>query len=287
VDDHSGPDERLKLEEIERWSEKIFLINNQEKPGKKHALSLGVHKAKHPLILCTDADCRPSTSGWIKSMVAQSEGDKMVLGYSPYTQATGLLNLFLRFETLMTAIQYFSWAMAGRPYMGVGRNMMYPEELFINVNPYMHYHEIPYGDDDLLVQQAVEKTRIEANLDDASFVYSDPPSSWRSFIKQKHRHLSAGHHYNMKLWWQPGLYGIAFILHWMIIPVLILRIGLNWIFLLFLAGLLIRSRVYAKWTETLGQKDTIKWYPLLEMGYALYLAGMGLFTLFVKKKTWN
>ena len=287
VDDHSDPDERVKLEEMAKRVEKIFLIDNQEKPGKKQALSLGVLKANHPLMLCTDADCRPSTPGWIKSMVACSEGNKMVLGYSPYSQTNSLLNLFLRFETLMTAIQYFSWAMAGRPYMGVGRNMMYPKELFMKMNPYKYHHEIPYGDDDLLVQQAAERAKIEVNLDAASFVYSDPPTSWRSFLKQKHRHLSAAHHYNRKLWWQPGLYGIAFILHWMIIPFLILTTGLNWIFLMFLAGLLIRSGVYAKWTEKLGQKDTIKWYPLLEIGYAFYLGGMGLYTLFVKKKTWN
>jgi hypothetical protein len=30
-----------------------------------------------------------------------------------------------RYETLLTAVQYFSWAKIGHPYMGVGRNLAY------------------------------------------------------------------------------------------------------------------------------------------------------------------
>jgi hypothetical protein len=44
------------------------------------------------------------------------------------------LTLFLikiRFETLLTAMQYFSWAKVGHPYMGVGRNLTYKKEEFL------------------------------------------------------------------------------------------------------------------------------------------------------------
>jgi hypothetical protein len=56
---------------------------------------------------------------------------------------------------------------------------------------------------------------------------------------------------------------------------------------LFIAGLFIRCMAYTAWTKKLGDSDTVVWYPLLELGYALYLAGMGLFTAVVKKKSWN
>lgn len=286
VDDHSSADERIKLEEIAKTIKKIFLFHNQEKPGKKQALSLGIENAKYPLILCTDADCRPSSTAWIKSMVAKSEGSKMVLGYSPYVQQKGFLNLFLRFETIMTAIQYFSWAMLGKPYMGVGRNMLYPRNLFQQANPYEH-NNIPYGDDDLWVQQASAITEIKANLDISSLVYSDPPQSWSGWLKQKHRHMSAGHHYDKKAWWRPGLFGFALIVNWFLLPFLLLGFTLNWIAGVFLAGLFIRWITYTAWTKKLGDSDTVVWYPLLELGYALYLAGMGLFTAVVKKKSWN
>ena len=286
INDYSSADEKMKLEELTKRSPKIILYHNQEKPGKKQALSLGIEKASHPFILCTDADCRPSTTAWIKSMVAQSEGNKMVLGYSPYVEEKGLLNLYIRFETVMTAIQYFSWTMLGKPYMGVGRNMLYPRTLFQQSNPYEHSN-IPYGDDDLWVQKTSTITTVEANLDNASFVYSVPPQSLSEWMKQKHRHMSAGHHYDKKVLWQPGLYGLALIMNWFLFPFLVLGSMLNWITGLFLAGLFIRWITYAAWTKKLGDSDTVVWYPFLELGYALYLGGMGIFTAVVKKETWN
>jgi glycosyltransferase involved in cell wall biosynthesis len=286
VDDYSSADERMKLEEILKAPKKFFLFHNQEKPGKKQALRLGIENAKYPFILCTDADCRPSSDEWIKSMAAKSERSNMVLGYSPYLQQKGLLNLFLRFETVMTAIQYLSWTMLGKPYMGVGRNMLYPRNLFQHVNPYDHSN-IPYGDDDLWVQKASTMASIQVNLDRSSFVYSDPPHSWSKWLKQKHRHMSAGHHYDKKAWWRPGLFGFALFMYWFLLPFILLGTMLNWIVVLFIAGLFIRWIAYTAWTKKLGDSDTVVWYPLLELGYALYLAGMGLFTAVVKKKSWN
>jgi hypothetical protein len=37
-----------------------------------------------------------------------------------------------RYDGTMKAMQYMSFAMAGFPYMGVGRNLGYTSELFFN-----------------------------------------------------------------------------------------------------------------------------------------------------------
>jgi glycosyltransferase involved in cell wall biosynthesis len=287
VNDHSNVEEQKKLEDIVNRFPQVLLLHLSNQPGKKQALTLGIQHAKHEHILCTDADCFPTGDDWIKSMIEHSTDDAMVLGYSPYYRVSGLLNLFIRFETVMTGIQYLSWAMAGKAYMGVGRNILYSKKLFLRADPYKDHQDIPYGDDDLWVQQAASLTKVNVNLDATSFVYSDPPHAWRSWFKQKHRHLSAGHYYKNNIWWQPGLFGLALIVHWILLPILVYGSWMNWIGLLFFAGLLIRWMVYAKWTSQLGEKDTVKWYPLLETGYALYLAGTGAYTLVTKKKTWN
>lgn len=120
--------------------------------GKKDAITLGVQRAQYGKILCTDADCAPVTNQWIKHMASKSRVNDMILGYSPYQKKPGWLNSLIRFETVITSIQYMSWSMAGRPYMGVGRNMMYSREMFLRYQPYKD-HTIPYGDDDLLVQR--------------------------------------------------------------------------------------------------------------------------------------
>lgn len=287
VNDHSSSEQQKKLEELVHGLTQVALYHSTVKPGKKQALSLGIEKAKYDLILCTDADCLPADQGWIKSMVARCTGDNLVLGYSPYKPGRGLLNCFVRFETLMTGIQYLSWAIAGRPYMGVGRNMLYPRKLFQREDPYKNQEHIPYGDDDLWVQLAARKTNVEVNLDPTSFVYSDPPPSWRSWFKQKHRHLSAAHHYQMTSWWQPGLYGMALVVHWFLLPFLIPFPFDGMIFVLLVLGLAIRWDTYRRWTSQLGDQDTNLWYPVLEVGYALYLAGMGFITIVAKKQTWN
>ena len=59
-----------------------------------------------------------------------SEEKQIILGYGAYDKNPGLLNALIRYETLVTALQYFSYAYNGIPYMGVGRNMAYTSNLF-------------------------------------------------------------------------------------------------------------------------------------------------------------
>lgn len=287
VDDHSEPGEKDKLEEGVSNYPQVSLLHADQSPGKKYALTQGIQKANFDLILCTDADCIPAGRGWITSMVSQSSGQNLVLGYSPYKHASGLLNLIVRFETVMTGIQYLSWAMKGRPYMGVGRNMLYSRSIFLEANPYQGHKGIPYGDDDLWVQQASNLTAVNVNFDKSAHVVSEPPTTWGQWIKQKHRHLSAGHHYSNASWWQPGIYGMALILHWSILPLFLPIAVDSLMFTALVIGLAVRWDTYRRWTRQLGDMDTAWWYPLLDIGYAVYLAGMGIFTAVVKKKTWN
>lgn len=287
VDDHSELQEKQKLEEAILSFPQITLHHAVEETGKKAALSLGISKASYDHILVTDADCRPNKSGWIKSMVTHSVGQDIVLGYSPYQRLNGLLNKIIRFETVMTGIQYLSWAMLGRPYMGVGRNMMYSRDLFLKINPYKNHWDIPYGDDDLWLQQAVSVAEVKVNLNKASFMMSLPETSWRSWLRQKHRHLSAGHHYDKTSLWLPGGYAFALIVHWLVLPIILIFCPQPQIIGLATFGLFVRWFTYAHWTQRLGDRDTLIWYPLFEVIYATYLAVMGMITLVAKKKKWS
>ena len=64
-------------------------------------------------------------------MQQKNESDtEIVLGYGEYHKLQGFFNKIIRWETFHTAIQYFSYTLAGMPYMGVGRNLSYKKELF-------------------------------------------------------------------------------------------------------------------------------------------------------------
>lgn len=288
VDDHSDAAERVKLTAGIASFPNTRLVRSDRLPGKKQALMQGIAEARYEYILCTDADCRPASKKWIGVMMQHSRGGDMVLGYSPYTRALGALNRFVRFETIMTGIQYLSWTMLGKPYMGVGRNMLYARSLFHQTDPYASQMHIPYGDDDLWVQKAMTHAPVLVCIDKEAFVFSNAPVSWKDFFRQKHRHLSAARHYAPGAWWKPGLFGMALIVHWALLVFLwaggqdLLYAGIG-----FAIGLFVRWRIFERWDNQLDKNETGMWYPLLEPVYALYLAVMGLVTLISKKKTWS
>jgi glycosyltransferase involved in cell wall biosynthesis len=70
-------DNRLKMVDVKRTPDHVN--------GKKFGLTLGIKAAKYDWVLLTDADCRPNTEQWMRSMSDQfSETKNFVLGYSAY-----------------------------------------------------------------------------------------------------------------------------------------------------------------------------------------------------------
>src|SRR5690606_8268381 len=112
--------------------------------GKKYALTLGIKVAKYDIILLTDADCIPASPHWVQRMSGPLRRDKykmLVLGYSAYNRQPGLLNRLIQYETLLTAIQYVSFALWGAPFMGVGRNLAYRKTFFMENKAFSgHWH---------------------------------------------------------------------------------------------------------------------------------------------------
>lgn len=200
LDDRSsdGTGDFLK-EHAHVWRNVRFVRIDKEFPHitpKKYALTVGMKHARYPVALMTDADCRPTGTNWIASMMGQlSAGKDIVLGFSPYYKEKGLLNWFIRCETFYAAVQYLSLARAGRPYMGVGRNLMYRTAVFFEHKGFYQHKHIVGGDDDLFINQAATPTNTAITIDPESFVYSFPKSTWGDWLRQKRRHLSVGKHY--------------------------------------------------------------------------------------------
>lgn len=163
---------------------------------KKHALTQAIQQSKYEHLLFTDADCIPNSPNWITHMVIPftNPETEIVLGYSPYKQENSLLNSFIQYETLFTAIQYLGLAKSGMPYMGVGRNLAYKKSLFEKYTFNTHA-DIFSGDDDLFVNQVANKTNTDIQTHRDAWVYSVPEKNWHSWYRQKSRHLSTGKYY--------------------------------------------------------------------------------------------
>lgn len=171
--------------------------------SKKLALTLAVKAANNELLLLTDADCRPESKYWIQSMVRGFRlGDaqqpvEVVLGFGAYFKDKTWINSLIQYDTLFNGLQYLGMAIQGKPYMGVGRNLAYRRQTFIQNNGFMGMLNELAGDDDLFVNKVATKSNTAVVVDVDSITWSEPKTSFREWIQQKRRHLSVSPHYKL------------------------------------------------------------------------------------------
>jgi len=222
VEDRSNDESFDYLYAIAKQDSRLRMVPVKSKPehinGKKFALTLGIKAARHEWVLLTDADCRPNGNQWIREMSSQFNDDvQIVLGYSPYQQLGGFLNSFIRFEGLITAVQYVGMALLGRPYMGVGRNLAYRKSLFLDNKGFSGHLGVTGGDDDLFVNQRGTGKNTSLRIGSASITYSKPKTQWDDFYVQKVRHLSVGRHYKSSDKLILGMFIFSWIGSWLLL----------------------------------------------------------------------
>lgn len=272
IDDASSDNTLEIFEEFEKQYPNIKLVkveNNEAFWGnKKFALTLGIKAAKYEYLLFTDADCYPTSKDWITSMSAQFTQQKnIVLGYGAYEKiSNSFLNKIIRFETLLTATQYFSWAKIGKPYMGIGRNMAYKREEFFKVRGFMDHMKIRSGDDDLFINQAANGDNTTICYVPDSFTYSTPKTRFKDWFTQKRRHVSTAKHYKLFDRNQLGLFYVSQLL-FLLLPIVLLAFQYQWIAVVSIIGF----RYLIAWL-TLGfaagklkEKDVMYWFPIIEI----------------------
>ena len=170
--------------------------NQTDHFGKKFALTLAIKAAKYPQLLLTDADCRPIADKWIHNMINSfDESTDVILGASTYEKRKGILNKLIRFDTALIAMNYLSFAKAGIPYMGVGRNLAYKKKSYELAKGFKSHYYLASGDDDLLVNQIANKNNTKIVLDEESITISKPKENWKAWIFQKNRHHTTNVHY--------------------------------------------------------------------------------------------
>ena len=208
-------DSRLKIVNVE---------NNEAFWGnKKYALTLGIKAAKYDHLLFTDADCVPASNNWIAHMASSfSEKKSIVLGYGKYrAKRFSWTHLMVRYETLLTAIQYFSYAKLGSPYMAVGRNLAYNRKEFFRVKGFINHMEVRSGDDDLFIKDAATSKNTAICIHPDSFTISEPPKNFIKWFRQKRRHISTASHYKFKHKFLLSLFFITKFLFWVVAPLAI------------------------------------------------------------------
>ncbi len=164
--------------------------------GKKIALGVGIRSAKYPHVLLTDADCMPVGRDWVSTMCAGFRGGKkIVIGFSPYEKKDGFTNLLERFDGITKAVQYISFAQAGFPYMGVGRNLGYTQDVFLGAKGSRKHQNLMSGDDDLFINEVARARNTAAVADGRSFMTTRATPDLATWVRRKRRHYTTARFY--------------------------------------------------------------------------------------------
>ncbi|MBU6122953.1 glycosyltransferase [Hymenobacter siberiensis] len=292
IDDRSHDDTYLYAQQlVQYYPEKIRLVTISRTPDsfapKKYALTLGIKATRYACLLFTDADCIPATNQWLRLMqrgFAKKDGADLVLGFSAYAEAPGFLNQLIRYETLLTAAQYLSFAWRGWPYMGVGRNLAYTRACFTATKGFASHIRQLSGDDDLLVQDAVrQRQRVAVVADPSAHTLSAPAETWAAWWRQKRRHLSAGRAYRLPDRLRVGTFVLANMLFYLTTVVLVFSPN-NWVSLIVVWVLrtLFVSVVYARLSQRLGQPVIVGLLPVLDAVYFFQYLALGI-SLFLNR----
>lgn len=275
VNDNSTDESKYILEELQRTFRQLQVLpltqSSSNIPGKKFPLSMGIMSAKTELLLLTDADCIPASEFWMQKMQAAFTEEKdIVLGYGPYKKRRGLLNKLIRFETFHTALQYFSYALAGKPYMGVGRNLAYKKTVFLNNKGFSSINHIPGGDDDLFISNVANKRNTAVVLDKDTFTLSEAKLTWKSWRKQKSRHYTTGKYYKPGIKFLLGMYSLSAFL---VYPLLVLAaVYYNvWLALgVYALRMIFVAVTWRKVMHKLDEMDLWKWFLALDIWQFIY-----------------
>ncbi|HKR04811.1 MAG TPA: glycosyltransferase [Bacteroidia bacterium] len=293
VNDCSWDDSGKALEEYEDAYPhlKVVTIQEQEryKHGKKFALSLGIKAAVNEILLFTDADCRPAGKNWLREMTKNtSEIKDIVIGYGAYEKTSGLLNKWIRFDTVFNAIQYLSSAISGNAYMGVGRNLCYKRSLFFKNKGFANHYHILSGDDDLFVNETATSKNVSVEITPESFTLSKPKESFIAWLNQKKRHISTGNFYKPKHKFMLGVFYFSHIFFYLtLIALIILKVKPEIVISVFILRLLIQLFIFGKSMQRLKELDILWLAPIFDFCIILIYPILAISNLFIKNKKWK
>ncbi len=281
VNDNSEDESKYLLEEFRKSFKNLNVVSLTQEAkminGKKFPLSIGIKSAKYETLLLTDADCVPASEHWMRLMQdGYGDNTEIVLGYGAYKKKPGILNKLIRFETFQTALQYLSYALAGLPYMGVGRNLSYKKDVFIRNKGFSSINQMPSGDDDLFINQVANRKNTAIVIDKDAHTLSEPKTTFNDWMNQKYRHYTTSKYYKAKHSILLGLYAISqFLIYPLLITALILTKEYTLIASIWGARFLIQGIVLRSTMKKLNELDLWPWYLFFELWSIFYY----LFTL--------
>lgn len=164
---------------------------------KKLSLTLGIKASKHDWLVFTEANCQPVSDQWLRLMARNfTPRTQIVLGYNGYERGKGWRHKRIAFDSLFTSLRYLGFALAGKPYMGIGRNLAYRKELFFKQKGYSTHLNLQRGEDDLFVNQIITEDNLRVETDKNSVIRMKPIERYKDWKEEKISYLATSSYFH-------------------------------------------------------------------------------------------
>ncbi len=292
---NESPDEeqKLYLETLTQRYPRLKIVNIGENlnffRGRKFPLSIGIKSAGHDIIVLTDIDCMPAGDHWLsKIQAAFRPGTEIVLGYSTLLPQKGMLNSWIRFDSMLRGIRYLSFALAGEPYMGIGENLAYRKSLFYKVHGFTSHYKLMTGDDDLFINKVAGKNNTAIETETAGQVLCTGWTTFGAWLLQRKQHIETQVYFKRRHKILLGLNYLSLLLFYLTF-LFLLRYPAVLITVLIIFGIRLFSFMFIikKSMRKLNEKNLLLLSPFYELFLMLVFAVLKVSVIFARTNKWK
>lgn len=141
----------------------------------KLAVALGVKAAHNEWIVMVNAECRPQSDVWLKTLASRMDSDaNLVMGYSNYdSEARG----YYRFARLRTMCYMLRRAVGSVAYRTNGTNIAFRRSEFIAQEGYRGNLQLVNGEYDFIINKYAQPGQTRVVTDKDAWIREDSPTS--------------------------------------------------------------------------------------------------------------
>jgi hypothetical protein len=199
-----------------------------------------------------------------------------------------LLNLLIRYDAFLVAVQYLSFALSGKAYMGVGRNLSYKKDLFIRSKGFISHYKLKSGDDDLFVNQVSNGKNTRIEISPESHTISVAKGDFLQWISQKRRHLTTARHYrpvykSMLL----IVYVSKLFIYLTFLALVIFKYNTQVLLAMFLAYLVSQWIISSLVAKKFKENDLVYFSPVLEVVFLILSPVIYFSNMVIKQEQWK
>jgi glycosyltransferase involved in cell wall biosynthesis len=269
---------------------KVLNVKNNEAfwGSKKYALTLGIKVSKYDHLLFTDTKSKPVSKHWISEMSKKFTSKKtIVLGYKKYQNENSFLNIFIRFENLLTAIKCFGFTKIGSSFMAFGSNLAYQKSEFFKVNGFINHMKINDGEGDLFIKDAAKKQNTTFCVSENSFIKTNAPKSFSNWFTEKKKETLITKKYHFKHRFFLGFFSFSKLLFYILAITLFFFYPWKIILSIILSYFLVQYIVLFFSAKKLKEPQIIFFLPFLEIGLVLIQISIFSANLITKPDHWK